>query len=192
MLKKVFTVLMFCSSLMFAQSEARGLFMAISLGPRVPVSDFSTSRNLGVGIDLGFSYTDINVLPVFLYSKIGFQHFPGKQDFYRTSDYSSLSTNLYTFNPGIRLYLEPLTKEIVLLMPVLDMGASVTYSQNFHYFKIDTNKRSFTENKFDFGFHFGVGVSMFMLDAMAYYNYVPSAQYLAFDLSIRIPIFASM
>ncbi|MFH0733261.1 MAG: hypothetical protein V1773_01145 [bacterium] len=192
MIKKIFSILVLCSSVLFAQSEAKGLFMALSIGPRVPVSGFAVSRNLGVGVDLGFSYTDITVLPVFIYSKIGFMHFPGKQDYYRTSDYSSISTNLYTFNPGIRLYLEPITKEIVLLMPVLDMGAAVTYSQTFHYFKVDTNKGSYAENKFNFGFHFGVGVSMFMLDAMAYYNYVPSAQYLAFDLSIRIPIFASM
>lgn len=192
MIKKILLFLVFSLSTILAQGEAKGLFMSVSVGPRIPVSNFSESRNLGMGIDLGFSYTDIGTLPVFLYTKFGYQHFPGKQEFYKTSDYSAISTNLYSINPGVRLFLNPISDKIVLLMPVIDLGVAVNYTQTYNEFKLGTNKPSFDDNKLNYGFHVGVGFSMFMLDVMAYYNYVPTAQFIALDLSLRIPIFATM
>ncbi|HPN36827.1 MAG TPA: hypothetical protein PL041_00400 [Melioribacteraceae bacterium] len=166
--------------------------MSVGIGPRIPVAEFSENRTLGMGLEVELSYTDISFLPVFFYTKAGFQHFPGKQSFYKISDLSSISTNLYSLSPGVRLYLEPISDKMVLLMPVLEMGLTANYLQTFNYYKTGVNKTNFTERKINFGFHAGIGFSMFMLDVMAQYNHVPSAQYISFDLNLRIPIFATI
>ncbi len=192
MKNKIFIILLFITGSALAQSNARGLFMAVGLGPRIPVAEFSENRTMGMGLDVELSYTDISFLPVFLFAKAGYQHFPGKQSFYKISDLSSISTNLYSLSPGVRLYLEPISDKMVLLLPVLEMGITANYLQTFNYYKSGVNKSSFTERKLNFGFHAGIGFSMFMLDVMARYNHVPAAQYVSFDLSLRIPIFATI
>ena len=192
MIKKILFILITANILVNAQSNARGLFMSVGIGPRIPVAEFSEKRTIGMGLEVELSYTDISFLPVFFYAKAGYKHFPGKQSFYKISDLSSISTNLYSLSPGVRLYLEPISDTMVLLMPVLEMGVTANYLQTFNYFKTGVDKSSFTERKLNFGFHAGIGFSMFMLDVMAKYNHVPSAQYVSFDLSLRIPIFATI
>jgi len=192
MKNKIILFIFLFSSLTFAQSAARGLFMSVGLGPRIPVAEFSENKTMGMGLDLELSYTDISFLPVFLFARAGYQHFPGKQSYYKISEFSSISTNLYSLSPGVRLYLEPISDKMVLLLPVLEMGVTAIYLQTFNYYKTGINKPSFTERKLNFGFHAGIGFSMFLLDVMARYNHVPTAQYLSFDLSLRIPIFATI
>jgi hypothetical protein len=192
MKNKIILFIFLFSSLTFAQSAARGLFMSVGLGPRIPVAEFSENKTMGMGLDLELSYTDISFLPVFLFARAGYQHFPGKQSYYKISEFSSISTNLYSLSPGVRLYLEPISDKMVLLLPVLEMGVTANYLQTFNYYKTGINKPSFTERKLNFGFHAGIGFSMFLLDVMARYNHVPTAQYLSFDLSLRIPIFATI
>lgn len=192
MIKKLLFLFFFLCSYTFAQSNARGLFFSVGLGPRLPVAEFSEKRTLGMGLEVELSYTDISFLPVFLYAKAGYQHFPGRQDYYKISSLSSVSTNVYSFSPGVRLYLEPISDYMVLVMPVLEMGVTANYLQTFNYYKTGVNKPSYTDRKFNFGFHAGVGFSMFLLDIMAKYNHVPLAQYISFDLSLRIPIYATI
>ncbi len=172
--------------------EARGLFMSIGVGPKVPIGTFSDTRNLGIGFDVALSYTDNEYIPVFVYSKLGFQHFPGKQALYKRSDYSSISTNVITIQPGIRLYLPPLVNQDFLLMPVVEGGLSWSYFMTLHQFKVDSGKNGYDQDKNNFGFHIGGGFSMFLMDVMAYYNFILHHQYLSFDLRIRIPIFVKV
>jgi len=95
--------------------------MSVGLGPRIPVAEFSENKTMGMGLDLELSYTDISFLPVFLFARAGYQHFPGKQSYYKISEFSSISTNLYSLSPGVRLYLEPISDKMVLLLPVLEV-----------------------------------------------------------------------
>lgn len=176
----------------FKFGDAKGLFMAVGVGPRFPIGSFSEKSNIGVGFDITFSYTDNLFLPVFLYSNIGYQHYPGKQDLYKKSDYSSFSSNVLTFSGGVRHYFPPLLENIVLLMPVLDVGAEFAYFENFHQYKLDRNKQNSVEQIGKFGFQVGAGFSMFILDVMTYYNYLKSNQYISFVLKANIPIFVSM
>lgn len=190
--KHLFTFLFFVSiiSAQFPKfGEARGLFMSFGVGPRIPVGDFSENQNIGVGFNLTFSYTDNNYLPVFLYVSSEFQHFPGRQDFYKKSDYSSFSSNSLSISPGIRFYLPPLIENVVLLMPVVEGGLTFALFEKYHQFKIDRNKRNFVEEVTKTGFHGGIGVSMFLMDVMMYYHYLHNNQYVSFDLKIRIPIY---
>jgi len=104
--KNLFLLIFFISISISAQTlykfgDAKGLFMSVGVGPRFPINEFAQSQNLGVGFDVTFSYTDNAILPIFFYTGIGFQHNPGKQDFYKKSDYSSLSTNLLFVNSGV-------------------------------------------------------------------------------------------
>ncbi len=172
--------------------EARGLFFSVAVGPRIPIGDFSTYQNIGVGLTTTISYTDNRYLPIFLFAKFGYSNFPGNQNYYRYSDYSSLIANLLTINFGARFYFPPVIKNIVILMPIAEAGISYGYLFRLHEFKIDRNRIDYTEEKSKFGFNFGAGFSMFLMDVILHYNYFPNIQYLSFDLIIRIPIYVKI
>ncbi len=177
---------------MFKFGEAKGLFMSIGVGPRFPVGSFAEKLSMGEGIDVAFSYTDNKVLPVFLYSKFGYQHYAGDPDFYRISDYSNFSSNVISLDVGARYYFEPVIKNVVLLMPILEAGLSFSVIENLHQYKFDTHKSDLIETLTKFGFHAGAGFSMFLLDVIGYYHFSPDNQFVSFDLRIRIPIFATI
>ena len=105
-MKKLFLLLILIQIPLAAQGirfgEAKGLFMSVGVGPKIPIGKFADRYNLGVGFDVTFSYTDNELLPVFFYSSLGFQHFPGRQNFYKKSDYSSISNNVIVYNAGAR------------------------------------------------------------------------------------------
>ena len=191
-MKKIFLLMLLFNSLAFAQfkfGEAKGLFMAIGVGPRFPIGDMSDNQNIGVGTDVTFLYTDNIFIPFFIYTSIGFEHFPGRQDFYKKSDYSSFSSNVLVVAPGIRYYFKPIIENVVLLMPIVDIGVNWALFEKLHQYKIDSGKNNYVEEVTKFGFHIGAGFSMFLLDVITYYNYFPSNQYLSFNLRATIPIF---
>lgn len=195
MIKKIFILSFALMLITPAQDlrfgEVKGLFFSVGVGPRIPVGDFSETHNLGVGFSGALSYTDNLILPLFLYSDLGFQHFPGKQDYYKSSDHSSISTNMISLNIGARHYYSPLVENVILLMPIVEAGLSVSYSHISHQMKLDSGKRNFVEDEVKVGFHVGAGFSMFLLDAMVHYQYFYSRQYISFDLRVRLPVFVT-
>lgn len=176
----------------FFDAEARGLFMSVSTGGRFPISDFSDNHTFGIGLDVTFSYTDNRVLPLFFYTKIGYAHFPGESEFYLNSSYSTIASNIVNVQPGVRFFYEPIIKNVVVLMPILEVGLSMTYFTTLNQFKPGTGLQNYYDENTKFGFHIGAGVSMFLIDVMAYYNYLPENQYISLDFRIRIPIFATV
>ena len=176
----------------FKFGEAKGLFMSVGVGPRFPIAGFADSRTIGSGFDVTISYTDNKFLPVFLYTTVGYQHNPGSLDFYRSTDYASFPCNMLTVSSGARYYFPPLLENIVLLMPIIDVAAQFGYIENLHEFKLGTGKQNYIQDFGKFGFQIGAGFSMFMLDVITYYNYLPSYQYISFDLKVNIPIFVKI
>lgn len=196
-MKKILLILLLVIySYNFAQSlkfgEAKGLFMAVGVGPRFPIGSFADNQNIGVGFDVTFSYTDNEFLPVFLYTTIGYQHYPGRQDHYQKSDYSSFSSNVIILSPGVRYYFPALLENIVLLMPIVDVGLNFAYFEKLHQFKLDANKQNFLEGVGKVGFQVGAGFSMFILDVVTYYNFLHNNQFISFNLRANIPIFVKM
>lgn len=193
MINKKFFLLIFIPLTLMAQEysfhKATGLFMSVGVGPRFPIGDFSENQNVGIGADFSFSYTNSDFLPVFFYGSIGYMNFPGKQSFYKTSDYSSLTTNVIVLNGGIKYFWPPLIEDIFLLMPFIEAGASIGYFEKGHVFKEESGIGNFTEDNFKTGFQVGGGFSMFMMDVLVSYNYLHNNQYLSFSLRVRIPIF---
>ncbi|PKL88386.1 MAG: hypothetical protein CVV23_10550 [Ignavibacteriae bacterium HGW-Ignavibacteriae-2] len=197
MLKKYYLILfLLLSSTSFGQlikfGEAKGLFMSVGTGPRIPVGVFGENRNIGIGADVDFSYTDNKFLPVFIYAKFGYQHYPGKQALYKKSDYSSFSSNVIVIQPGVRLYLPPLFNQDFILLPVVEGGLSWAYVMDQHQFKIDTGIKNYDNDSNYLGFQIGAGFSMFLMDVMGYYNIMYEHQFLSFDLRVRIPIFVKV
>jgi hypothetical protein len=191
-MKKFLIILFVISTQLFAQfkfGEAKGLFFSVEVGPRFPISDFANMQNTGVGVDATFSYTDNLVLPVFIYTTIGYQFYPGRQDLYSSSDYSSFSSNVIIVAPGVRYYFKPILENVVLLMPIVDIGAEFAYFEKLHQYKIGSGKQDHLEDISKFGFHVGAGFSMFILDVITYYNYLPDNQYISFNLRATIPIY---
>lgn len=172
--------------------KARGLFMSVAIGPRIPISTFANSQNMGIGINLEISYTDNEFIPLFLYAKAGYEHYPGSIDFYRKTDYSSLTTHAIPLNAGLRLFLPPILENIVLLIPIIEAGGSILIIEKSHQFKMDSGKSNFLEDDTKAGFHIGAGFSMFLIEVAATYNYYPQYEYLAADVRLRIPIFIKL
>jgi hypothetical protein len=173
-------------------SKAVGVFLTAGVGPRVPVGSFAISTDLGYGINVDISYTDSDYLPFFAFGRLGFEQYPGSQNYYLTSDYSNFSTMIVPASLGIRYYFSPLVESIVLLIPVVEISVAATYMQELHEFKIDSGRNNFTNELIKFGFNGGIGISMFILEIMANYNYFESNQYLSFNLSVRLPLLVNL
>ncbi|RMD50474.1 MAG: hypothetical protein D6830_02610 [Ignavibacteria bacterium] len=192
-MKKLIFIILFLPLIANAQliklGEARGLFFSIGVGPRLPLGDFSINQNLGMGVNAGLSYTDNNFLPVFFFGKIGYQHYPGSQKFYKKSDYASFSSNVFLAEGGIRFYLKPLIENVAILMPFVEGGLSIAVFEKWHDFKDGTGKADFTETTAKTGFNLGAGLSVFLLEVVGQYHYLYKNQFLSLDLKIRIPIF---
>ncbi len=171
--------------------KARGVFISFGVGPRLPINYFSNSSDLGYGFNVEFSYTDNEYLPFFLFAKVGYEQFPGSQDFYKITDYTNFSTTAIPINLGIRYYFAPLLEKVVLFMPVVEVSGSYVYLEKLNEFKPTANKANYTETTSKIGISGGVGISMFMMEIMATYNFFQTNQFIGLDLKIRLPLFIS-
>jgi len=178
-MKKLILIILIVSSFpLFAgtlpSEKARGLFLVFGVGPRFPISSFSNQSSFGYGFDAELDYTDNEYLPVFLFAKLGFQQFPGSQTFYQSSDYSNYSINSFPLTVGVRYFFSPLLENVVLFMPIVEVSAAYNFTQVLHQFKSGTGRSNFVENNSRLGLSGGVGISMFLLEVMATYNYFQS------------------
>jgi len=169
--------------------KARGLFLVFGVGPRFPVSTFSNQSSMGYGLNIEVDYTDNEYLPFFLFTRLGFQQFPGSQTFYQSSDYSNYNINSFPLSAGARYFFAPLLENVVLFMPVVEVSAAYNFTQVLHQFKSGSGRSNFVENNSKLGISGGVGISMFLLEVMATYNYFQSTQYLGIDIKVRIPLY---
>lgn len=189
-------IVLFTSTSAFAEKppsgKATGFFLGFGVGPRVPVGDFAKSTDIGYGIKVEFSYTDNEVLPFFLFGSLGFEQYPGSQNYFQETVYSNYHTNSLPINLGARYYFPPILENIVLLMPIVQASFNYTYYQKLHEFDQNAGRNNFLEEKSGIGFSTGVGVSMFMMELLAAYNFTNVDQFLSFDLKVRIPLFISM
>ena len=173
-------------------SKAVGVFVTAGVGPRLPLGQFSNTTDLGYGLNLETSYTDSDYLPFFVFARLGYEQFPGSQDFYQETDYSNYSTTIIPISLGVRYYFSPLVESVVLLIPVVEGSVSYTYFQVLNEFKADAGRSNFKEDRWKFGGTVGAGFSMFILEIMANYTYYESNQYLSFNLNVRLPLFVSL
>lgn len=169
--------------------KARGLFIVFGVGPRFPISSFSNQSSFGYGFDVELDYTDNEYLPFFLFANLGFQQFPGSQTFYQSSDYSNYSINSFPLRIGAKYFFAPLLENVVLFMPVVELSVAYNFTQVLHQFKAGSGRSNFVENNSKLGISGGIGISMFLLEVMATYNYFQSTQYVGIDLKVRIPLY---
>lgn len=194
-MKKIFKILIILSlgsSYSFSQliepSDAQGLFLTVGVGPRFPIGDLGTQQTIGAGFDVMVSYTDNNFAPYFFYMNIGYQNHPGDYDYYKISDNSSLSTNIITFHGGARYYFDPIISDMILLMPILEGGITYGYVEKYNQYKVDTGRNDKLQSLSKFGAHIGGGISFFLMDVVAIYNYLPKNQYFSLNLRLTIPL----
>jgi hypothetical protein len=173
-------------------SKAVGVFVAAGVGPRLPLGQFSNSTDLGYGLNIEASYTDSDYLPFFVFARLGYEQFPGSQDFYQETDYSNYSTTIIPASLGVRYYFDPLVESVVLLIPVIEGSVSYTFFQVLNEFKADAGRSNYREDLWKFGGTVGAGFSMFSLEIMANYTYYESNQYLSFNLNVRLPLYVSL
>ena len=189
---KILVLLSLSSSYSFSQvlepGDAQGLFLTVGVGPRFPIGDLGSQQTIGAGFDVMVSYTDNNFAPYFFYLNIGYQNHPGDYDFYKISDNSSLSTNIISFHGGARYYFEPIINDMILLMPILEGGFTYGYVEKYNQYKIETGRNDRLDNLSKFGAHIGGGISFFLMDVVAIYNYLPNNQYFSLNLRLTIPL----
>lgn len=194
-IKYLLTAILFFSTMTIAEippsSKATGFFVAFGVGPRMPIGDFSSTTDIGYGVNVEFSYTDTEFLPVFLFANVGYEQYPGSQNYLQETEYSNFHTNALPVNIGARYYFAPLLENIVLLMPIVQASATYTYYQTLNEFDENSGRNNFLDDESKFGFSAGAGVSMFMMELLATYNYMPSNQFISFDLKVRIPLYIS-
>jgi len=196
-MKQTFTylilILAISSQLSFAEnppgSKVSGYFLAFGVGPRFPLGIFSTTTSLGYGVNVEFSYADTDFLPIFLFVNAGFEQYPGSQNYLDNSELSNFNTTAVPVNLGARYYFAPMLENIILLMPIVQASANFTYYNELDEFKDGVGKQDFSESKSKFGFSAGAGVSMFMMELLANYNYTEANQFISVDLKVRIPLF---
>ena len=195
-MKKYFLILIFLLLIPFhswAQSpqedKAEGVFLAIGVGPRLPIGSFANSSDLGYGFNFELSYTNTDYIPFFIFARAGYETYPGSQGFYQQTDYSNFSTNTLPISAGIRYYFSPLLENIVLILPIVEVSLNYTYYQTLNQFKPSSLKSNFKDNNSKLGFNIGGGFSMFMMEILATYNYNTLNQYVALDLKVRLPLY---
>ena len=192
----IFTLVIVCQCTALAGeppvSKAIGVFLATGVGARLPVGQFSNSSKLGYGLLIDLSYTDSDKLPFFIFSRVGFEQFPGSQDFYQQSDYTNYSTTIIPISLGVRYYFAPLVESVVLLIPVVEASASYSYFGILNEFKSDANKTNYKQNLWKFGGNVGVGLSMFLMEIMANYTYYETNQYFSINLNVRLPLYVNL
>lgn len=172
--------------------KARGMFFSVAVGPRIPIGEFSNNSVLGYGFNLELSYADNELLPFFLFGKIGFEQFPGSQNLYQISDYSSFSTSALPLSFGARYYFAPILENFVVILPSIEFMTHLTIMQKLHQFKSSLGKADFIEEGTKLGFTAGISASMFILEILASYTYYKNNQYLGFDLKVRLPLYVSL
>jgi len=169
-------------------SDAKGMFLTVGVGPRFPIGNLGSQQTIGAGFEAMLSFTDNNLAPTFFYLNIGYQNHPGDYDFYKISDHSSISSNIISFHVGSRYFFEPLIEDMILLMPFLEGGITYAYIEKYHQYKIDTGRNDDLQNLSKLGFHFGGGLSFFLMDVTGAYTYLESNQYFSFNLRLTIPL----
>jgi opacity protein-like surface antigen len=195
MRKTIVIIFLFFINVLNAQtsssSKAQGSFLSFGVGPRLPVFDFFKNTDIGYGFNIEFSYSDTDILPLFFYGVMGFDQFPGSQNFFQESDYSNFHTNALAVDIGVRHYFPPLLENIVLFMPFIQGGVSYSLFQKLHEFKVDRGRNNFLEENSKFGLNIGAGFSMFMMEVLGSYHFFKSNNFISMDLKVRIPIFVS-
>lgn len=172
----------------FKLGETRGLFLGLGVGPRFALGDFADNHFFASGFESILSYGDENTLPFFVYGKFNFASFPS--EFVDVLDNPSfeISTRFYSLEPGLRYFFPPISEKVILLMPFVEGGINLALVHSVH--QLTTGyKTQYSNDEFKFGVHMGVGVSMFLLDAILTYNYFHKHQFFGFGLRVRIPIF---
>lgn len=194
--KFTFLIIFFIVNHINAQTEsfngAKGAFFSLGVGPRFPIGEFSGKNDIGPGFNATISYTDIEFLPVFFYGKLGYQVFNGNYKYYKSSDYSTLNSSLFTADIGSKYFFKPIVDNMIILMPFIEGGISYSYITEFSQYKIDLGKKNQLHNFSKFGFHAGVGLSFFLMDVFVGYNYLHQYQFVSLDLRITIPVAATL
>ena len=169
-------------------ANAQGVFLTVGVGPRFPIGEFSDQQSIGAGFDAMISFTDNELAPLFFYLNIGYQNHPGDYDYYKITDLSSISTNIVSFQTGGRFFLSPLVEDMILLMPIVEGGLTFAYVEKYQQYKIDSGRNDKLRSISQLGFHIGAGLSFFLMDVIASYNYLQSNQYFSVNLRLTIPL----
>jgi hypothetical protein len=188
-------IILFCSVVGYSGNlpadKARGIFLAVGVGPRLPVGTFSNQSDLGYGFNLELSYTDNEYLPFFIFAKAGFEQYPGSPQFYQTSDHNNLSTTIFPVVMGARYYFPPIMENVVLFIPIVEASVAYSFLSRVHQFKPSSEKNNYTEELSEVGFNVGVGISMFLVELVLNYNYFKTVQFVGFDVKVRLPLFVN-
>lgn len=172
-------------------SRAQGIFLSFGVGPRVPVFNFAEKSIFGQGFNVEIAYADNESLPFFVFARMGFDQFPGAQDYYQVSDHTEYSVNYLPMSLGARYYFAPISDEF-FLSPIVEVAATWVVFQESHQYKLFTSIPNSVNDGSTWGFTVSGGASMFIMDFTASYNYYNPHHFLSLDMRVRIPLFVTL
>lgn len=187
-----FIFIILTSTLLSAQvsspSNAKGLFLSLSVGPKFPISKMAEKYNPAPAFDISVLYTDTDFAPCFFYLDFGYQSHSGNYNYYKETNHSSITANIFTMNLGTKYFFKPFIDQGIIIMPVVEVGATYGYLEEYHQYKIDLNINNRLDNISKFGGHFGAGISFFLLELMGTYYYLPNNQFIGVKLKLTMPV----
>ena len=190
----IFLFLFFLNS--FSQNNeggkiAQGVFFSASVGPRIPLGLAGTEQATGFGFNGYLWYTNNEILPIIITSRIGYEHYTGSQSFLKQSKvYSSILKNLYPFSLGVKYFLPPILKNEFILLPYIEAGGLYAFESKVLLYKTNPDIAN-TETYNRFGYTIGAGISMVLFELQVSYNYLPVSQNISLDLKVSIPLYVS-
>ena len=77
-------------------------------------------------------------------------------------------------------------------MPMLECSINYSFYSILKELKNGTAINNITQHEHKFGFSAGIGLSAFMMELLASYNYYNSNQFVSIDFKIRLPLYINI
>lgn len=173
----------------FKSKPAEAVVLSTAVGTRIPTGTFGNEHALGYGFNMSLYYTQSEIIPVLLFTRLGIEHYSGSQNYLKNnSKYSSINTTLFPITLGIKYYYPPILTDRLLILPFFETGLIYAYTS-----KVYTHRQQFirdvSQYNNNFGLNLSAGLSSVLFDFTAFYNYIPNNQHFGFDIRVNIPIY---
>ncbi|MBU2447361.1 MAG: hypothetical protein KJ666_17560 [Bacteroidetes bacterium] len=166
--------------------DAWGLFIAPQLGVRFPSGDSFEKHKAGFNIGGSVQYAT-SAFPFFLKTEFLYSHFPQN----KLVENAYHQKSIYGISVGAEYLFFPIFASEAILVPFISFDIRYNFierTRTEYLAKLQTS--TLYERKF--GFSFGAGVSIFLVDIVAKYYYLTYEPYVGFDFRLRLPVYISL
>jgi hypothetical protein len=188
-MRKNFLILSIISIFIYQNSysqDAWGLFVAPQLGVRFPSGGSFEKHKTGFNIGGSLQYAS-STFPFFLKMELLYTHFPQN----KLIDNAYHQKSIYGISLGLEYLFFPIFVSEAILIPFICFDLRYDYIERTRTEYI-TKLQTAILSEQKFGFSFGAGVSVFLVDIVAKYYYLTYEPYVGIDFRLRLPVYISL